>query len=107
MTINTTGAARTHLHTTRVATARSARHTAPPAPAAHASVGRQGGRGTLPLGAVGAAADGCAGSLGRPRLASRVLDKLEEIEVRLRAMEAANRRRWLWDSVMCCAGPQR
>ena len=40
-------------------------------------------------------------------VAGRVLVKLEEIEARLRAIEAQKRSSWLWGQVMCCAAPPR
>jgi len=40
-------------------------------------------------------------------VAVQVLHKLENIEERLRAIEAQNRRQRLWDSIVCCAGPAR
>ena len=56
----------------------------------------------------GAAASSSAD--GERAVENRLLDKLEDIEARLKAIEALNQRRWLWEAVTSmfgCGGPQR
>ena len=62
--------------------------------------------GSMPGAAAAASSGGHAGpSSDEASVAARVLIKLEDIDGRLRAIEAQRRSGWIWGQVMCCAGP--